>query len=341
MDTLSRVDALAVDKTGTLTKGATVVTSVKRYDEKASQRALQLAAMAEQASFHPLAQALITYVTKQKWDNEPGHVTAVETVKGQGLVAQADGQPLVIGSEALLVQHGVQLSSAQQADIMAAQQAGQSTVLVAVAGELQVLVGIADELREDVVVSLKQLRQLGIKQVVMLTGDNERTAAAIGQQAGVDVVQANLLPEEKVAAVQALQSAGHTVAFVGDGINDSPSLAVADIGIAVGSGTDVAVETSAVVLMKGSFAELVHAYGLAKRVVANTRENIVVAVATVALLLGGLVAGKIYMASGMLIHEVSILVVILNAMRLISRKPHKKGQKLDVRQVTGDTSSVH
>ncbi|WP_143444570.1 HAD-IC family P-type ATPase, partial [Lactiplantibacillus plantarum] len=156
------------------------------------------------------------------------------------------------------------------------------------------------------------------KKLVMLTGDNELTAQAVANELNLDEVHANLLPEEKVEYVKKLKAAGNTVAFIGDGINDSPSIANADIGIAMGSGTDVAIDTSDVVLMQSSFPALVHAHGLAKKTVLNTRENIFIAIATVAFLLIGLIFGYIYMASGMFVHEASILVVIFNAMRLIN-----------------------
>lgn len=153
--------------------------------------------------------------------------------------------------------------------------------------------------------------------MVMLTGDNQLTAEAVAKQLGIDTVYANLMPEEKAAIVKKLQDEGKTLAFIGDGVNDSPSLALANIGIAMGSGTDVAVETSDVVLMKSSFNELVHAYGLTKKTVSNMRQNIIIAVAVVLFLLLGLILGGVTMASGMFVHEASILVVIANGMRLI------------------------
>lgn len=166
----------------------------------------------------------------------------------------------------------------------------------------------------------------------MLTGDNQLAAQAVAKQLQIDELHADLLPEQKVTFVKQFQNEGQKVAFVGDGINDSPSIATADIGIAMGSGTDVAVETSDVVLMSSGFDELVHAFGLAKKTVLNTKENIIIAVGTVVFLLVGLIAGYIYMASGMLVHEASILVVIFNAMRLIHYQT--KSPKIDVDQVT-------
>lgn len=187
-------------------------------------------------------------------------------------------------------------------------------------------------IRRGVKESLATLKSLGIKKTVMLTGDNLQTANAVAGQIGIDEVHAELLPEQKVEYVKQFQQEGHKVAFVGDGINDSPSLVTADIGIAMGSGTDVAVETSDVGLMSSEFNELIHAYGLSKKTVMNTKENIFIAIGTVAALLIGLILGFIYMASGMFVHEASILVVIFNAMRLINYRP--KMPKLDPDQLS-------
>jgi len=185
-------------------------------------------------------------------------------------------------------------------------------------GQVQLIFGIADTLRPEVKSSLTALKTQGIKKLVMLTGDNQLTAQAIASQLDLDEVHANLLPAEKATYIQQLQTAGQMVAFIGDGINDSPAIANADIGIAMGSGTDVAIDTSDVVLMQSSFSALAHAHALAKQTVRNTRENIFIAIATVIFLLIGLIIGYIYMASGMFVHETSILVVIFNAMRLIN-----------------------
>ncbi|GAB7169434.1 hypothetical protein TUA1478L_14300 [Lactiplantibacillus plantarum] len=218
----------------------------------------------------------------------------------------------------MLTAHNIKLNPTQLKDLNDLQAGGQSTVIMAVDGQVQLIFGIADTIRPGVKDSLAALKAQGIKKLVMLTGDNELTAQAVANELNLDEVHANLLPEEKVEYVKKLKAAGNTVAFIGDGINDSPSIANADIGIAMGSGTDVAIDTSDVVLMQSSFPALVHAHGLAKKTVLNTRENIFIAIATVAFLLIGLIFGYIYMASGMFVHEASILVVIFNAMRLIN-----------------------
>ncbi|KRN28872.1 cadmium-exporting ATPase [Lactobacillus selangorensis] len=321
MTTLRNVDTFVFDKTGTLTQGKTTVTTIHQDDPTG----LQYAARLENDSDHPLGRAIVAYAADHQLLNPGLKVTATQTYQGLGIAAQVDGQQVLVGNQALLKQYQVTMTPQQTATMQTMQTQGESLVLVAVNGQLTTLLGISDQIRPAVAERLQELKQLGAKQLVMLTGDNERTAQAVAAQIGIDQVHAELLPADKVKFVKQLQSEGRTVAFVGDGINDSPSLAQADIGIAMGSGTDVALETSDVVLMQSDFTELVHAYGLARKTVGNMRENIVIALATVAFLFLGLIVGVVDMASGMLVHEGSILVVILNAMRLIGyQRPVKK-----------------
>lgn len=316
VDTFAKVDTLVFDKTGTLTEGNTAVTTMHTYTNNADNQ-LALAAAIEGVSDHPLGQAIVSYADQQSAGVAP-LLDDTETVKGQGICAQVGKQEVVIGNQKMLTAHNIKLNPTQLKDLNDLQAGGQSTVIMAVDGQVQLIFGIADTIRPGVKDSLAALKAQGIKKLVMLTGDNELTAQAVANELNLDEVHANLLPEEKVEYVKKLKAAGNTVAFIGDGINDSPSIANADIGIAMGSGTDVAIDTSDVVLMQSSFPALVHAHGLAKKTVLNTRENIFIAIATVAFLLIGLIFGYIYMASGMLVHEASILVVIFNAMRLIN-----------------------
>lgn len=318
VDTFSKVDTLVFDKTGTLTKGKTEVASIQTYED---DHALSYAAAMEHESDHPLGRAIVNYVTDHALPTTGITVNAINTIKGQGMVAEVDGHHVAVGNQTLMNAENIILNNNQQQTLATVQHQGSSTVLVAVDGTLKAIIGIADVIRDGVKEDLRQLKTMGIKRLVMLTGDNDLTARAVGSQLGIDEVHANLLPEDKVTFVKQLQKENHTVAFVGDGINDSPSIATADIGIAMGGGTDVAVETSDIVLMQSSFGELIHAYGLAKKTVRNTRENIIIAIGTVAFLLIGLIFGYIYMASGMFVHEASILVVVLNAMRLIRYAP--------------------
>ncbi|MGX7352219.1 HAD family hydrolase [Enterococcus canis] len=322
MSAFSQVDTLLFDKTGTLTKGQTEV--VAQEVISADTTVLAIVAAAEGESDHPLARAISSYLT-----TEPVMIEETTVLKGQGLQVKALGKTVYIGNEKLLTEAGLSLTAVRPL-LTKLQQKGVSTVLV---GDEQVryLFGIADQVRPDVKENLQTLRAAGIQHMAMLTGDNRQTAEAIAGQLGIDEVYAELLPEEKAAIVAELGKQGRQTAFIGDGVNDSPSLALADIGIAMGSGTDVAIETSDVVLMRSSFSELVHAFRLAKKTMSNLRQNIAIAIATVVFLLIGLLAGYIYMASGMFVHEASILVVILNGMRLL--KFQTKPVKIDTDQV--------
>lgn len=326
MDTFAKVDTFVFDKTGTLTEGKTALADTKVYGADAAQILTQTAAV-EALSDHPLGKAILNAADAQGLDYKQLAISASQTLKGQGITATVDGQEICAGNQKLLAAHHVTLNEQQQADLAALQATGSSVVIVAVAGQVAAIYAIADTIRPELADQLAALRQAGAKHLVMLTGDNAQTANYVAEQLGIDEVHAELLPDEKVTYVKAFKDEGRTVAFVGDGINDSPSLATADIGIAMGSGTDVAIETSDIVLMQSSFAALVHAYKLAKKTVMNTRENVAIAIGVVAFLLLGLIAGFIYMASGMFVHEASILVVIFNAMRLINFGGREKEAK--------------
>lgn len=318
MTNFSQTDLLLFDKTGTLTKGKTQVSITKNYD--ASTELINQVAMLESQSDHPLAKAIIDEIgefTKVPLQN-------IEVIKGQGISADH----LLIGNEKLLENHQIFLNAQQKNDLMKLQKHGLSTVLIA-DDKVRLLYGITDKIRPNVKETLTRLKKQGIKELIMLTGDNESTAQSIAQQVGISQVYANLLPEDKAKIVQDYKLAGKKVAFIGDGINDSPSIALADVGIAMSSGTDIAIETSDIVLMSSNFDNLSYAHSLAKSTRKNMRQNILIALFVVIFLLSGLILGNssgfigqyVNMATGMFVHEASILLVILNAMRLI---PHKK-----------------
>ncbi|MGY5339972.1 heavy metal translocating P-type ATPase [Levilactobacillus spicheri] len=317
VDSLAKVDTLVFDKTGTLTTGKMTVAATKRYATDDSL--LAGVAQVEQASDHPLAQAITQHLAAHLTD-ATGDMTT-ETVKGRGMIGSWNDAPLYVGNAKLLTENGITLTDKQTADLHELQDDGQSTVLVGYQGKLAYILGVADQIRPEVPAALAALKRQGIKHLVMLTGDNQATADAVAASLAIDEVHADLLPADKVTYVKKFQDQGRNVAFVGDGINDSPSLATANIGIAMGGGTDVTIETADVVLMQSNFTALNHAVGLARKTSANTKQNITIAILTVAFLLIGLVYGYIYMASGMFVHEASILVVIFNAMRLIGYKP--------------------
>ncbi|GAX04939.1 cation-transporting ATPase [Secundilactobacillus pentosiphilus] len=317
MDDFAKVDTFVFDKTGTLTLGNTAVSAVKNYADDTNE-ALALVARAERLSDHPLGKAITDYAAQKKVSFEQLDVADNDTVKGQGLTATIDGHRVLVGNLKMMNANDVALTDTQQTDLTDVQHTGSSVVMVAVDGALKLILGVSDTIRPGIKEQLQALRDHGAKHLVMLTGDNKITAQYVAEQIGLDEVHAELLPEEKVEYIKKFKDQGRTVAFVGDGINDSPAIATAQIGIAMGSGTDVAIETSDVVLMQSSFEALVHAYSLSKKTVINTKENIAIAIGVVIFLLIGLILGFIYMASGMFVHEASILVVIFNAMRLIS-----------------------
>ena len=191
-------------------------------------------------------------------------------------------------------------------------------VLVAVDGVTLGALGIADALRDDVPAMLEELRHTGVERVVMLTGDARRTAGAMAQAAGISDIHAEMLPEDKLAVIHRLQAEGHVVAMVGDGINDAPALAAADIGIAMGAaGTDIAIETADIALMSDDLMKVAEAIRLSRATLNNIRQNVVIALLTVGVLLAGVLLGRVHMAGGMFIHEASVLLVIVNAMRLL------------------------
>ncbi len=197
---------------------------------------------------------------------------------------------------------------------------GKTVVMVSHNGKAEALLGIADTLRDDAPEMIQRLKDSGVERVLMLTGDDRRTANAIAAQAGIDEVRAELLPEDKLEAIRELQADGHVVAMVGDGINDAPALAAADVGIAMGAaGTDIAIETADIALMSDDLLRLPEAVRLSKATLGNIRQNLAIALVTVAGLLLGVVLGKVHMAGGMLIHELSVLIVILNGMRLLRK----------------------
>lgn len=320
----SKVDTIMFDKTGTLTYGDPRVSQVRKYGQ--GQLAEQLLVSVEKESAHPLAKAITGYYE----DLEAKEVEASQVLQGGGIVAQVAGQQVLVGNRYLLDQYHVPVTKEMEKDMEELASAGNSLVLVAVNGQLELALGLKDEIRAGVKEDLAALKKLGVKNLLLLSGDNQKTVDLVAEEMGLIEAYGQLLPEDKAEFVKKRQAAGEIVAFVGDGINDSPSLARADIGIAMGSGTDVAIETSNVVLMNGSFDRIPRALALAKATRRNMIENITIALAVVAVLLVSLLASSwMNMAIGMFVHEGSILVVILNAMRLLAyRSKLQKSRKL-------------
>ncbi|PFG39858.1 Cd2+/Zn2+-exporting ATPase [Georgenia soli] len=317
----ARIDAVAVDKTGTLTEGRPYLTDVVVLDPSLDRDdVLTWAAAAEAGSEHPLARPVLDAAAEEGLST-PGLPESTEPVPGMGVIASTGGHRVLVGNAALLTAEGVEdtVGAVRAAEELAA--AGRTPMIVAVDGRVAGVVAVADKVREDATEMVRRLHAAGVKKVVMLTGDAPLVAEAIGRATGVDEVRAGLLPEDKLDAVRELQRQKLTVAMVGDGVNDAPALATADIGVAMGAaGSAVAVETADIALMGDNLLRLPEAIGLSRRTVSVMRQNIAVALVTVTLLLAGVFAGGVTMAIGMLVHEASVLVVIANAMRLLRRR---------------------
>ena len=309
----SKVDTIVFDKTGTLTEGNPEVAE-KEYYGNGIEEALGYLASVERESDHPLGKAILKEIDETTFSP----VEETEVVKGEGIIAMVNGHRIAVGNVALMERENATLSKQAQEDVERFEKNGNSLVLTAVNGELKVLMGIRDQIRPGVKEELQNMKKLGVKNLVVLSGDNQGTVDLVSRELGLTEAHGNMLPGDKSAHIEKMQAAGQIVAFVGDGVNDSPSLALADIGIAMGSGTDVAIETSDVVLMHSDFSQLTHALGLTKSISRNMKQNIFIAIAVVVILLTGLLFSNwMNMTIGMLAHEASILVVILNGMRLL------------------------
>ena len=328
LETSAKITAIALDKTGTLTEGRPRLTDVTVLDP-AMDRAevLHWAARAEAGSEHPLARPLLEAAEEEGLTvrDLPEHTAPVP---GKGIVALLDGHRVAVGNLPLLVEEGVVEDRGAAAEMDRVAGLGRTPMVIALDGAVIGMVAVADRLRADAAEMVSRLHRHGIRRVVMLTGDARRVAEGVGAEVGVDEIHAELLPEDKLAAIAALQRAGHVVAMVGDGVNDAPALATADIGVAMGAaGTGVAIETVDIALMQDDLLKLPQALGLARRTVRVMHQNIALAVLTVLALLAGVFAGGVTMAVGMLIHEASVLLVIVNAMRLLTRRrvSHRAG----------------
>ena len=312
----SNVDTFVFDKTGTLTIGNPQVADEEIYTDNVDEVLTYLASV-ENESDHPLANAVVEHIGVTKLYP----VEKTEVVKGGGIVAQVEGHSVAVGNVALMEREDIHLSERACADITRFEKNGNSLVLISVDNELKALIGIRDQIRPGVKEDLQKLKKLGVKNLVVLSGDNQGTVDLVARELGLTEAHGHMLPGDKSTYIEKLKAKGHIVAFVGDGVNDSPSLALAQIGIAMGSGTDVAIETSDVVLMNSDFSRLPHALGLAKATANNMRQNIIIAVGVVLILLASVFFSEwMNMSIGMLVHEASILFVILNGMRLLRYK---------------------
>ncbi len=317
MEKFAKVNTLVFDKTGTLTKGKPEITAIKLFKKMDTNDLLRLVAQAETISEHPLGQIIVKEAKERKL-NITSKPKNGKIIKGNGIIANVEGHDIVVGNQKLMKAEKINISKEVMSYAVSQGKAGNTAIFAAINGEIAGILSIADQIRDDAPSSLVEMRKNGIKKIIMLTGDNQYTAEIVAKQLGIDEYHAELLPENKVEFVKKLKAEGHVVAMAGDGINDAPAIATAEVGLAMGEGgTDISMETADIVLMADKLTQLSHAYSLSKATTFNMKENTYFAVAIVFILLLGVLNESVHLALGMFIHEASVLLVILNAMRLI------------------------
>ncbi|MCQ4937426.1 heavy metal translocating P-type ATPase [Anaerotignum propionicum] len=319
LETAHKIDTIIFDKTGTITEGKPTVTDVITIEGVEKNQLLQVTASAEKGSEHPLGQAIVRGAEEKSLEMLP--MEHFESLTGRGIEAQMDGQTVLAGNRKLMEERNISLSALEAESDRLAEE-GKTPMYVALNGKLSGIVAVADVVKQSSRDAIRELHNMGIE-VAMITGDNKKTASAIARQVGIDQVLAEVLPQDKSNEVKKLQAQGRKVAMVGDGINDAPALAQADIGIAIGSGTDVAMESADIVLMRSDLMDVPTAILLSKKTIRNIKQNLFWAfgynvigipiAAGVLYLFGGPLLNPIFAAAAMSLSSVSVLT---NALRL-------------------------
>ena len=323
LERMAKVDTLVVDKTGTLTEGKPVLSDLLPAADQSEEQLLVLAASLESGSEHPLAEAIVAGARERNAEARP--VQDFEAVTGKGVTAQLDGDRIALGNAALMSDLGVDISSlSESAEALA--EDGKTVMYLASGTGLQGLVAVSDRVKENAAETIRQLHAEGLR-IIMATGDTERTAQAVARALGIDEVRAGVLPEGKKALIDELHQKGLSVAMAGDGVNDAPALAAADVGIAMGTGADVAVESAGITLLKGDLSGLLRARRLAAATLSNIRQNLFFAFVYNSAGVP-IAAGVLYPLTGMLLSpmvaaaamSLSSVSVIGNALRLRALK---------------------
>lgn len=320
LETLGVATAIVFDKTGTLTIGKPRLTELVPAEGVDAADVLRLIAPVEYRSEHPLGLAVVAAAQAQGLF-DPASVEQVEAltaIPGRGIEATFADRLVLVGNELLFEEHGVPIAEALEAQARRLREQARTVIYAGVDGRVLALLAIADTVRPVARDVIAQLRQLGVQRLVMLTGDNERAARAIAREVGLDEWRAGLLPEEKVEIVRALQATGYRVVMVGDGVNDAPALAVADIGIAMGAaGTDVALETADVVLMGDDLTKLPYSIELSRTTRRVILQNLAFALSIIAVLVTSIILHGVPLPLAVVGHEGSTIVVVLNGLRLL------------------------
>ncbi|MBB1408126.1 heavy metal translocating P-type ATPase [Pseudoalteromonas sp. SG44-17] len=326
LQTTSKITTMILDKTGTITEGKPTVTDIINFNDSDKVHVLKLAASLESGSEHPLAQAIVSYAENEDITIEK--ISDFNAVTGQGVTGTFDGQTLLFGNEALMSQHNISIAEAkEQAEQLAS--AAKTPMYFAIDTQLQAIIAVADPIKDDSAEAIKRLQNKGIH-VVMLTGDNQATAKAVANKVGIKDFIAQVMPDDKASEVTKRQAKGEIVGMTGDGINDAPALAQADVGFAIGTGTDVAIESADITLMRGSLQSLGDAIAVSSATIVNIKQNLFGAfIYNVAGI--PIAAGLLYPFFGILLNPVvagaamalSSLTVVTNANRLRFFKPIK------------------
>jgi Cd2+/Zn2+-exporting ATPase len=307
---------VAFDKTGTLTTGTPTLNVIETLESVSEQELLRIAAAAESRSEHPMAKAIVK--SAEERGLELSAATEFQAIPGQGVEANVEGQAVWIGSQRLFSERRISIPDELRQKIHTLEQAGQTVMLVYSNGKWLGLLAVADALRSDAAMIVSRLKQLGVEHVVMLTGDNERVAENIAEATGVDEFHAGLLPQDKVRMIKILRQKYGLTAMIGDGVNDAPALAAADLGVAMGgAGTDVALETADVVLMADNLEHMPYAIGLARKARQTVWQNLAFSMAVIVLLVTSAFGAHLPLPIGVVGHEGSTVLVVINGLRLL------------------------
>lgn len=323
LETTHKIKTIVFDKTGTITEGKPKVTDVIAVEGYSEDELLELAGSAEKGSEHPLGEAIVKGAEEKGLEFKK--IDKFEAIPGHGIEVEIENKDILLGNKKLMADRKIEITLQDESDRLANE--GKTPMFIAIEGKLTGIIAVADTVKESSAAAIKQLHDMGIK-VAMITGDNKRTADAIAKQVGIDIVLAEVLPQDKANEVKKLQEKGKKVAMVGDGINDAPALAQADVGIAIGSGTDVAMESADIVLMKSDLMDVVTAIQLSKATIRNIKQNLFWAfayntagipiAAGLLYIFGGPRLNPMFAAAAMSLSSVSVLT---NALRLKGFKP--------------------
>ncbi|WP_432666067.1 heavy metal translocating P-type ATPase [Wukongibacter baidiensis] len=326
LETTHKIETIVFDKTGTITEGEPVVTDIVTTEEYTEDEILSIAGSAEKGSEHPLGEAIVKGAEEKGLEFKK--IDKFKAIPGHGIEVSIDGKDILLGNRKLMNDRKINVTIQEESDKLANE--GKTPMFIAIDGGLAGIIAVADTVKESSAEAIKRLHDMGIE-VAMITGDNRRTAEAIARQVGIDIVLAEVLPQDKANEVKKLQERGKKVAMVGDGINDAPALAQADVGLAIGSGTDVAMESADVVLMKSDLVDVVTAIQLSKATIRNIKQNLFWAfayntagipiAAGLLYIFGGPKLNPIFAAAAMSLSSVSVLA---NALRLKGFKPKYK-----------------